>query len=129
MNSFADMNLLEVNIEIRQKYSSRSVNLMNENGNYLLVYVCDSSISPRVDTYQRELSAVEAKWIEKQVEATVNNPDLTTWHSLVGGDKLTVVVKRNNGNDIYLREIEPIKKYLDLQTEIESLAQYGSNIL
>ena len=121
-----DMCLSEITIEISQRYSSRSVKVSNANGNYQVVYVRNSHMSPSVDRYPRALSTAEAVWLEKQVEGTIKNPDESTWQSLPGGDTMNIVIKRNKGNDISLRGVKPIRKYSDLQNELEYLAQYGS---
>ena len=39
---------------------------------------------------------------------------------------MNIVIKRNKGKDISLRGVKPIRKYSDLQNELEYLAQYGS---
>lgn len=124
-----DMCLSEITIEIRQRYSSRSIKVSNENGNYQIVYVRNSHMSPSSDRYPRALSAVEAVWLEKQVESTIKNPDESTWQSLPGGDTMNIVIKRNKGNDVSLRGVKPIRKYSDLQNELEHLAQYGSSFV
>lgn len=121
-----EMCISEITIEIRQRYSSRSITVSNANGNYQVVYVRNSHMSPSVDRYPRTLSIAEAVWLEKQVEGTIKNPDASTWQSLPGGDTMNIVIKRNKGNDISLRGVKPIRKYSDLQNELEYLAQYGS---
>jgi len=121
-----DMCISEVTIEISQRYSSRSIKISNENSKYHVVYVRNSHMSPSVDRYPRTLTSVEAVWLEKQVESTIKNPDKSTWQSLPGGDTMHIVIKRSNGNDISLRGVKPIRKYSDLQNELENLAQYGS---
>jgi hypothetical protein len=110
-------------------YSSRSIKVLNLNGKYQLDYVRNSHMSPRVDSYPRTLSIAEAVWLENQVEGTIENPDKSTWQSLPGGDTMNIVIKRNIGNDISLRNVKPIRKYSDLQNELEYLAQYGSVIV
>lgn len=121
-----DMCLSEITIEISQRYSSRSIRVSNANGNYQVVYVRNSHMSPSIDRCPRKLSIAEAVWLEKQVEGTIKNPDESTWQSLPGGDTMNIVIKRNKGNDISLRGVKPIRKYSDLQNELEYLAQYGS---
>lgn len=116
----------EITIEISQSYSNSSIMISNKNGNYLIVYVWDSHMSPSIGRYPRLLSDTEAVWLENQVENTIKNPDASTRQSLPGGDTMNIVIKRNKGNDISLRNVKPIKKYLDLQNELEHLAQYGS---
>ena len=120
------MCLSEITIEISQRYSSRSIKVSNDNGNYQIVYVRNSHMSPSIDRYPRVLSAAEAVWLEKQVENTIKNPDESTWQSLPGGDTMNIMIKRNKGNDVSLRGVKPIRKYSDLQNELENLAQYGS---
>lgn len=125
-NQTPDMCLSEITIEISQRYSSRSIKVSNANGNYQVVYVSNSHMSPSVDRYPRMLSVAEAVWLEKAVESTIKNPDESTWQSLPGGDTMNIVIKRNKGSDITLRGVKPIRKYSDLQNELEHLAQYGS---
>ena len=119
------VNISEITIEISQIYSSRSIKVSNDNGNYQIVYVRNSHMSPSVDRYPRTLSIAEAVWLEKQVEGTIKNPDESTWQSLPGGDTMSIVIKRNNGKDIS-RGGQPIRKYSDLQNELEKLVRYGS---
>ena len=88
--------------------------------------VRSSLTSSSYNRYPKELSAAESVWLEKQVEVVVNDPDESTWQSLPGGDTMNIVIKRNKGNDISLRGVKPIRKYSDLQNELEYLAQYGS---
>lgn len=121
-----DMCLSEITIEISQRYSSRSITVSSADGNYQIVYVRYSHMSPSVDRYPRTLSIAEAVWLEKQVKGTIKNPDKSTWQSLPGGDTMNIVIKRNKGNDISLRGVKPIRKYSNLQNELEYLAQYGS---
>ena len=83
-------------------------------------------MSPKIDRYQRVLSDAEAVWLEEQVEQTINNPDNSTWQSLPGGDTMYIVIRRNNGKDISIAGGKPIRKYSDLQDDLENLAQYGS---
>ena len=121
-----DMCLSEITIEISQRYSSRSIEVSNANGNYQVVYVRNSHMSLSDDRHTRTLSVAEAVWLEKRVESTIKNSDETTWQSLPGGDTMNIVIKRNKGNDITLRGVKPIRKYSDLQNELENMAQYGS---
>ena len=123
------MGLSELTIEISQRYANRSIKVTNENGKYHVVYQRISHTSPSVDRYPRVLSITEAVWLEKQVENTIKNPDDSTWQSLVGGDTMNIVIKRNNDTDISLRGAKPIRKYSDLQDELENLAQYGYSIV
>ena len=128
-NRSPNMGLSEITIEISQRYSSRSIQVTNKNGKYQVVYVRISHTSPSVDRYPRVLSITEAVWLEKQVENTIKNPDDSTWQSLAGGDTMNIVIKRNNGTDVSLRGVKPIRKYSNLQDELENLAQYGYSIV
>ena len=44
-----DMCLSEITIEISQRYSSRSIKVSNADGNYQIVYIRNSHMSPSVD--------------------------------------------------------------------------------
>lgn len=125
-NHSPNMGLSEVTIDISQRYSSRSIKVSNKNGKYQVVYVRNSHMSPSCDVHPRTLSTAEAVWLEQQVANTIKNPDNSTWQSLPGGDTMNIEIKRNKGNDISLRGVKPIRKYSDLQNELEYLAQYGS---
>lgn len=120
-----DMCFSEIFLELSQRYSNGSVKVSNENGNYQIVYVRKSHMSPSIDKYSRVLSVAESVWLEKQVKSTIKNPDESTWQSLPGGDIMSIVIKRNNGKDITLGG-KPIKKYSDLQNELKKLVRYGS---
>lgn len=124
-----DMCLSEITIKISQRYSDRSIEISNKNSNYQIVYLRYSHTSQSRDRYTRMLSAAEAMWLEKQVESTIKNPDESTWQSLPGGDEMCIVIKSNKGNDVSLRNVKPIRKYSDLQTELQHLAQYGSSFV
>lgn len=121
-----DMCLSEITIEIYQRYSSRSIHVSNDNGHYKIVYTLRSHTSPQIDSYPRLLSAAESVWLEKQVENTIDNPDSSTWESLVGADMMNVLIKREKGKNISLQRAKPIRKFSDLQNALENLAQYGS---
>lgn len=127
-NQTPDMCLSKFTIEIWQRYSSRSIEVSNDNGNYKIVYILRSHTSPQLDIYPRVLSAAESVWLEKQVEITINNPDESTWTSLPGGDMMNLLIKRDMGPNIEIKCVKPIKKYSDLQNELEHLAQYGSTL-
>ena len=110
----------------KQMYSSRSIHVSNDNGHYKIVYTLRSHTSPQIDSYPRLLSAAESVWVEKQVENTIDNPDSSTWESLVGADMMNVLIKREKGKNISLQRAKPIRKFSDLQNALENLAQYGS---
>ncbi len=124
-----NMWLSEVTIEISQRYSSRSINVTNENGKYQVVFIRNLHTSPDVDRYSRVLSASEAVWLEKRVENAINNPDQSTWQSLHGGDAMHITIKRKHGKNLSLGVVKPIQKYSNLLSEVENLAQYGSLIV
>ena len=121
-----DMCISEITIEISQRYSDRSIKVLNVGGNYQVVYFRNSHMSSSNDRFSKTLSIAEAVWLEKRVNNTIKNPDNSTWQSLPGGDIMNVVIKRNKGNDISIRCVKPIRKYSDLQNELEYLVQYGS---
>lgn len=120
------MNLTEVLIEIYQRYSDRSVKVLITSNKYSITYVMNSHMSSDIKRYSRELTSAEAVWLEKQVENTINNRDNSTWQSLPGGDTMNVIIKRDKGADISHSRTLPIRKFSDLQNELEKLAQYGS---
>lgn len=128
-NRSPDMGLSELTIEISQRYASRSIQVTNKNGKYQVVYVRVSHTSPNSERHSRVLSVAEAVWLEKQIENTIMNPDVSTWQSLVGGDTMNIEIKGNNDTDISLRGVKPIRKYSDLQGEIARLAEYGYSIV
>lgn len=127
-NNSPNMVLSEITLEISQRYAARSIKVINENGKYQLVYVRSSLTSSSYNRYPKELSAAESIWLEKQVEVVLNDPDEYTWQSLPGGDTMNIVIKKNKGKDVCLRGVKPIRKYSDLQNELENLAQYGSKL-
>lgn len=130
---FADlspnMDISEITIELDQRYGSDSIKVLNEGGKYKAVYEVESKMLPddkKYKRYLRELSSAESVWLEKQLATTINNPDNSTWQSLPGGDIMDVVIKQSRANDVCLRGIKPIKKYMHLQSNLEKLAEYGS---
>lgn len=128
-NTSPNMGLSKITIELRQMYSDCSIQVTNKNGKYQVVYVRVSHTSPNSERHSRVLSVAEAVWLEKQVENTIMNPDVSTWQSLVGGDTMNIEIKGNNGEAISLRGVKPIRQYSDLQGEIANLAEYGYSIV
>lgn len=123
-----DMCLSEISIYHFQRYSSRSIEVINDNGHYKIVYILRSHTSPQIDSYPRVLSAAESVWLEKQVEKTIYNPDFSTCESLSGGDMMNILIKKDNGKTISYERVKPIRKYSELQNELEHLAEYGSTL-
>ena len=121
-----DMHLSRLTIDIDQRYSSRSIRVTNENGKYHLVYIRDSSTSYKNEKYPRVLSGVEAVWLEDRVQKAIDDPDRSTWQSLAGGDKMNVEIEGSKCSSVSFKYVTPIRKYKDLQQELEYLAQYGS---
>lgn len=119
------MGLSMVEISLDQQYSSRKTSVTNSNGAYSIFYQWTSRMSAASHRHRKTLSPVEAVWLEKQVENTINDPNESTWHSWPGGDQMKILIRQTTGQDVSASG-EPIRKYSDLQTELEHLAQYGS---
>lgn len=116
-----DMNISEVTIELIQRYGRSSIQIVNENGEYHIHSFRTSHASdPRI------LSSAEAKWLEQQIENTVNDPDDSVWQSLPGGDTMNIAIKWNHGKDITIRGVKAISKYVALMNKLRNLTEYGS---
>ncbi|MBQ8398526.1 MAG: hypothetical protein IJX08_01020 [Clostridia bacterium] len=120
------MDITEVVLEISQRYASRSVKVTVEKETYHILYVNNSHLSSCVDRYERTLTPAQAAWLERQIQNTIKNPDNSTWQSLPGGDTMSIAIRQRKGKSVELHGGLPIRKYSDLMSELENLAQYGS---
>lgn len=121
-NTSPDMSISEVTLVLSQQYGKSTVKVTKENETYHIVYRASS----KNESYSRVLEPAEGGWLEQMVQKAMNNPDDSTWQSLPGGDTMKIVIKRNNGENIELNGIKPLKKYYDLMGQLEKLVQYGS---
>lgn len=120
------MDLSGITITLRQPYAVSGVTITRESGWYHLVSTNTSRLSDSTRQYARVLSAAEAVWLEKQVETVISDPDDSTWHSLPGGDLMSLSIKGSNGQDVSIQWDEPLNKYVALKRLLEDLAVYGS---
>ena len=126
INIKPDMELDDIVLELHQRYGSTSVWLTKESEKYVLIYIYKSVYSFVTDDAQRELSQAEALWVEQQIGECINNDDKTTWHSLPGGDKMTVKIRKRNELCVEIDNEVPLKKYFDLQHKLQMLTVFGS---
>ena len=122
---FADrkptMEFNEIQLNLQQRYGYSEVLLTKESEKYILRYN-----SAHYGNSKRELSAMEAAWVEKEVNDCTRNTDTTTWQSLPGGDMMSVKIYKHHKPQIELIREKPLNKYLKLQHSLEYLTRYGS---
>ncbi|MBE6807809.1 MAG: hypothetical protein E7527_07420 [Ruminococcaceae bacterium] len=110
------MDLDMVRLELHQRYGMSSVFLTQKEGKYLVV----SSGN------KRELSPLEAAWVERQVKDCLDNESQETWQSMVGGDYMSVKICTTDTVLVDLFHKVPFKKYYELKHQLQTLATYGS---
>lgn len=120
------MEFCEIVLELSQRYGSSCVYLTQKSEKYLLRYGYSARYSSATSGCQRELSAMEAAWVEQQVRNCINNTDSSTWQSLPGGDRMSVKIVANKKPNIELHNTTPQNKYYDLMHLLHTLAKYGS---
>ena len=115
------MEFTEIELELQQRYGWTKIELIKESRKYLLKYT-----SAHYESCKKELSTIEAAWLEKQVNDCFENEDQTTWQSLPGGDMMTVKIYKHGKLMVRLIREKPLKKYYDLQSSLQKLVRYGS---
>lgn len=121
------MYIEEMELDLYQRYSDRHVTVTKSDNKYQVSYIWSFNTSPRRDQYSHDLTKDEAVWLEQELRAVLDNPDKTTWLSVVGTDHMSVTIRG-------AKELaenysgEPSRKYTDFMDKLEKLAQYGSKM-
>lgn len=122
-DAFADkkptMELDQISMELMQRFGDSRLSLDKKGDKYVLV-------STYGGVSKRELSSMEAAWVEKQVNDCIRDNDRRTWQSMAGGDHMNVKICAAGKVVCERRWGTPIKKYVDLKNSLEKLAKYGS---
>lgn len=130
LNTSPAMNLSTIKLKLSQLYAANDITVTIKNGKYFIEYYHNSHLSSNADHYSRELSTVESVWLEKTVESTLSDKDMSTWHSLPGGDTMDIsIIGDCTEKNVYKTSVEPITKYSYLMNNLKNLAQYGSIIV
>ena len=121
LNRTPKLDLQEVKLWLNQPYGYTRLRVTLSEGGYQMACALSDG-----KTYDRRADPAEAAWIEERVDAALNDPDGSTWQSLVGGDTLSVTIRRAGEAEALTRSGEPLRKYYDLLSDLERLATYGS---
>ena len=122
------MNIVFIDLELKQTYNRRHFRLTKQDGSYHIEYRNWSPIN-QTSSKERELTPIESVWVEDLVERTLSSTDESEWQSMPGGDLMNVTIQIAD-TEVFVRNEEvPLKKFVDLHSKLWTLLAYGSKIV
>lgn len=85
-------------------------------------------ISSESTNQKRELSSLEAVWVEQQVNRCLKDSNASQWQSMQV-ERMDVRIDRQGEPCVELIQIIPLRKYTNLQNALNKLAECGSVVV
>jgi len=120
------MDIQVISLELKRRFGASSLMVTRNNGVYCVYYRLMATSPTHNQDFRRIATDAEAAWIEEKVDCVVADPDSDTRQSILGGDTMNILIRREGGSDVSLDRTWPIRKYTNLMSELEKLAEYGS---